>query len=268
MSTVSFSEIAAKYERDSRVQAPAAEILVGLLGIGQRDDVLDLGCGTGQLTRRTREMTRGRVVGIDASEGMIREARGKSEGLAIDYEVTRAEKLDRRDSFDAIFCNSAFQWFKNPEPVLRNCHLALRKGGRMGMQAPARMEYCPNFIRAIEQAARDPRTRETFARFKSPWFFLETAEEYASLFERAGFNVVFSRIEAVKTLHPPDEILKIFESGAAAGYFNQECYDVPIDGGYVERAREIISSAFRNQANEAGLVELTFNRIYLVGTKE
>ncbi len=267
MSAFNFSEIAARYEKDSLVQKPAAEILLGLLAIGEREDILDLGCGTGQLTKRLREMTSGKVAGVDASEGMIREALGKSEGLAIGYEIRRGEELEYRDAFDVIFCNSAFQWFKNPEPVLSNCHRALRRGGRIGIQAPARAVYCPNFIQAMEEVARDPRTRATFASFRSPWFFLETAEEYAGLFEGAGFNVVFSRIEAVKTLHPPDEILKIFESGAAAGYFNQERYDVPIDGGYVEKAREIISSAFSNQANEAGVVELIFNRIYLVATK-
>lgn len=268
MSTVSFSQIARRYERDSRVQAPAAEILIGLLGIGQREDVLDLGCGTGQLTRRIREMTSGRAVGVDASEGMIREAVEKSKGLDIGSETRRAEDLDYRDSFDVIFCNSAFQWFKNPEPVLVNCRRALRKGGRMGVQAPARAEYCPNFVRAVEQVARDPRTRESFASFRSPWFFLETAEEYASLFERAGFTVVFSRIDPVKTSHPPEEALKIFESGAAAGYLNRDHYGAPIDGPYVERFRQIIDAAFHSQANEAGLLELTFNRIYLVATKE
>jgi ubiquinone/menaquinone biosynthesis C-methylase UbiE len=268
VSTVSFSEIARRYERDSRVQAPAAEILIGLLGIDQREDVLDLGCGTGQLTRRIREMTSGRAVGVDASEGMIREAVEKSKGLDIGFETRRAEELEYRDAFDVIFCNSAFQWFKNPEPVLVNCRRALRKGGRMGIQAPARTVYCPNFIRAVEQVAHDPRTRETFASFRSPWFFLETAEEYASLFERAGFTVAFSRIDPVKSSHPPEEVLKIFDSGAAAGYLNRDFYAVPIDDAYVEAARQIIESAFHDQANEAGLVELVFHRIYLVATKE
>lgn len=57
----------------------------------------------------------------------------------------------------------------------------------MGIQAPAGAAYRPNFIRAMEEVARDPRRRETFASFGRPWFFLETAGEDASLFERAGF---------------------------------------------------------------------------------
>ena len=120
----------------------------------------------------------------------------------------------------------------------------------------------------MKQVETDPRTADTFARFRNPWCFLETADAYASLFQGAGFTVVFSRIDLVKTPHPPEEVLKIFESGAAAGYLNQDFYDAPIDGGYVENARRIIKSAFHGQANDAGLVELTFNRIYLVGTKE
>jgi hypothetical protein len=119
----------------------------------------------------------------------------------------------------------------------------------------------------MEEVSRDPRTRATFASFNSPWFFLETAEEYASLFESAGFKVGFSKIEVVKTTHTPEEVLKIFDSGAAAGYLNQEFYGVPIGSAYVEAVRQIISGVFRSQANETGLVDLTFNRIYLVATK-
>jgi ubiquinone/menaquinone biosynthesis C-methylase UbiE len=267
MSAFNFSEIAARYERDSLVQKPAADILLDLLAIGEGNDVLDLGCGTGQLTKRLREMTRGKVVGVDAAEGMVREALKAHERLDISFETRKAEDLGYRDSFDVIFCNSAFQWFKRPEPVLRNCHRALRRGGRIGIQAPAGAVYCSNFIRAMEEVARDPRTRETFASFRSPWFFLETAEEYASLFESVGFTVGFSKIDVVKTTHPTEEVLKIFDSGAAAGYLNQEFYGVAIGSAYVEAVRQIISGVFRSQANEAGLVELTFNRIYLVATK-
>jgi ubiquinone/menaquinone biosynthesis C-methylase UbiE len=268
MNKINFSEIATKYEKDSLVQKSAAEILVGLIGIGENDNVLDLGCGTGHLTKRLKEMTNGKVVGVDSSEGMIREASRGKDGRDIIFEVKKAEELNYEDFFDVVFCNSSFQWFKNPEPVINNCYRALRKNGRMGIQAPAKNIYCSNFIQAVEMVRNNPRTRETFAYFKNPWFFLETEEEYKSLFERAEFNVPFSRIEEVKTLHTPEEVFKIFESGAAAGYLNQDFYEVPIDKEYVENFRKIIKDVFNTQADEKGFVELIFNRIYLVAIKK
>ncbi len=95
--------------------------------IGENEDVLDLECGTGHLTRKIRSLTKGKVVGINPSEGMIKEAVGKSRGFDMVYEVKSAEDMDYEDSFDVIFCNSAFQWFKDPEKAIKNCHRALRR---------------------------------------------------------------------------------------------------------------------------------------------
>lgn len=263
-----FTGIAARYERDSLIQKSAAEKLFSLLAISGNDNVLDLGCGTGNLTRKIRGMTTGRVAGIDPSEGMIGAADNQGEHDNISYAVNRAEEFDIMNEFDVIFCNSAFQWFQNPHHALRNCHSALHKGGRMGIQAPARLIYCPNFVSAVEAVARSPLTRETFAGFNAPWIFLETANEYESLFADAGFSVPFARIEELKTLHTADEVMTIFESGAAAGYLNQAFYEPRIDPEYAENFRRLVKEEFAGQARENGLVELLFNRIYLVAVKE
>jgi len=265
--TTDFSGIAARYERDSLIQKSAAEKLFSLLAIGENDNVLDLGCGTGNLTRKIRGMTAGRVAGIDPSEGMIGAAANQGKHDNISYAVNSAEYLDIVNEYDVIFCNSAFQWFQNPKAALRNCHKALRKGGRMGIQAPARQIYCPNFISAAEAVARSPLTRETFAGFNAPWIFLETANEYESLFADVGFSVPFARIEELKTLHTADEVMTIFESGAAAGYLNQTFYEPRIDPEYTENFRRIMKEDFAGQAGESAMVELVFNRIYLVAVK-
>lgn len=267
MIRVDFSKIATKYEDYSSVQRSAGELLLKLLEIGNNDDVLDLGCGVGNLTRKIRKITKGKVVGIDLSKEMIREAIEKSRNLDIAFEVKSAEELDYKNRFDLIFCNSAFQWFRNPQKVVEDCYTALRKGGRIGLQAPAKSVYSPNFIEAIEKVKEDRRTRDIFAHFREPWFLLETSDEYRKLFEKIGFNVVFSKMESVKTTHTPEEVFDIFSSGAIAGYGNQDSYDVKIDEDYIETLKEIVKEAFVEQANNQGEVELTFNRVFLVAIK-
>jgi trans-aconitate methyltransferase len=267
MTSNDFTKIAVRYERDSLIQKSAAEKLIGLLDIQRNDDVLDLGCGTGALTRKIRAMTDGNVVGVDPSSGMISEAGNGRQGMGITYEVRTAEELDHRDRFTVIFCNSAFQWFRDVGRALKNCRTALLKGGRMGIQAPAKKVYCPNFVKAMGAVTRDPRTVKTFSEFSPPWTFFDTKEEYSSLFEQAGFSVPFARIEEVKTLHSPDEVMTIFESGAAAGYLNQDHYAAPVDRAYATAFREIVRESFRKQANHDGKVELIFNRIYLLAVK-
>lgn len=267
MSRVDFSKIATKYEDYSLVQKSAGEVLLKLLEIGDNDDVLDLGCGVGNLTREIRAITKGKVVGIDPSEGMIREAIEKSKGLGIIFEVKGAEEIMYKSCFDIIFCNSAFQWFKDPQKAVKNCYAALRESGRIGIQAPAKKVYSPNFIEAVEKVKEDPRTKEIFAHFKEPWFFLETADEYRELFEKCGFRMVLSKIESVRTKHTPKEVFSIFLSGAIAGYLNQDFYDVKIDEDYRDTFKEIVKDAFVQQANNQGEVTLVFNRIFLVASK-
>jgi len=198
---------------------------------------------------------------------MIAEACAKHGGERNHFAVGAAEDLDEVEQFDAILCNSAMQWFRNPARALAACWRALRRGGRMGVQAPARQDYCPVFLKGVDAVAREPATTGAFGRFKNPWFFLETADAYADVFRESGFSVPFARIEATTTRYSPEQVLKVFESGAAAGYLNPDCYEIPLPDGYVESFRRILSESFRAQAGADGLVELAFNRIYLVAVK-
>ena len=183
-------------------QKSAAERLFWMLGIERTDDVLDLGCGTGHLAQEIRVLTDGRVVGIDLSPEMIALAR-EAAPETIEFVTGDVHALDMPEAFDAILSNSAFQWFKDGEHALRNCYAALRPGGRMAMQAPARQEYCPQFVNAVARLGGDPRTAETWSRFRTPWTFYETGEEYGRLFEAAGFSVWRRRSRSCASTRPP-----------------------------------------------------------------
>lgn len=263
-----FDALAHRYERDSSVQKAASEILFDLLAIGTREVVLDLGCGPGHLTRRIGDLTEGRVLGVDPSPSMIEQARAKYPGARIRFEVGSAEELAAREEFDAIFCNSAFQWIRDPARALRACRAALRPGGRMGIQAPATARFCPNFLDALEVVTRDPSAGPALAGFANPWLFRETPEEYAALFESAGFQVLLSRMEEARTQAEPEEVMRIFESGAAAGYLNGAHYRSPLPPGWAERVRAILRSAFAAQAKADGRVDLAFRRVYLIARRE
>lgn len=268
MSNTDFSTLADHYAERAVVQRSAGERLLDLLAIQPHEDILDLGCGVGDLTRRIRALTRGTVVGMDASPGMIRQATERHGDADIRFLVRAGEALDDRYRYDVIYCNSTFQWFTDPQRVVANCFRSLRPGGRIGVQAPARRVYSPTFIDAVERVRSDPRTSATFAHFKEPWFLLETAEAYAALFAEAGFQVRLARIETVRTRHTPADVFRIFDSGATAGYLNQACYDVPIRSDYNEAFRTIVRRAFAEQAGEDGQMDLVFHRVYLLAVKE
>ncbi len=264
---MNFSEIARQYDRRAHLQASAGERLLALAEVKPSDDVLDLGCGTGKLTEKLRQLTEGRVVGLDSEVEMLRQAKNRCQGLEVDFVCLPAEEMAFKEEFDLIFCNSAFQWFQRPEEVLRRSYEALRPGGRMAVQAPARRNYCPNFLRAIERVRQDPLTGGLFRHFQSPWFFLETEDEYRRLFEESGFRVGYVKINETITEHTPEEVFRVFDSGASAGYLNQRYYSVDIDDACIERFRGIVMEDFRQQADSRGMVSLCFFRVYVIAIK-
>jgi SAM-dependent methyltransferase len=65
--------------------------------------ILDIGCGTGQ--HSVRLYRRGHsVVGIDASGGMLRKARERSEGTDLRYHLQDMRSIQLHDEFDCAIC--------------------------------------------------------------------------------------------------------------------------------------------------------------------
>ncbi len=96
--------------------------------------VLDLGCGTGQLTERlVREFPDARVVGLDLSVGMLDEAADRLDTRpAARLVCADAERLPLGPaSFDAVVCTESFHWYDDQGLALREIARVLRPGGRL-----------------------------------------------------------------------------------------------------------------------------------------
>src|SRR5262245_11510056 len=76
LSTKTYEWNAQDYATNSRGQEVWARELLPLLELTPEDRVLDLGCGDGRITADiARAVPRGRVVGLDLSDDMVRHAR-------------------------------------------------------------------------------------------------------------------------------------------------------------------------------------------------
>jgi 2-polyprenyl-3-methyl-5-hydroxy-6-metoxy-1,4-benzoquinol methylase len=98
---------------------------------GRRPKALDLGCGSGELTRELA-LRCSSVVGVDVSLGMIEEARARNWGLNIEYAAADAASYleGRSEEFDLIISAAAFHRM-DEERMLRLCAAALRRGGML-----------------------------------------------------------------------------------------------------------------------------------------
>ena len=94
--------------------------------------VLDLGCGTGQLTRRlTAEFPEAEVVGLDYSAGMLDETRDRVGGSA-DLVHADAQYLPFRSaSIDVAVCTESFHWYGDQRRALAALATVLRPGGQL-----------------------------------------------------------------------------------------------------------------------------------------
>lgn len=260
-----FDPIASRYERDSSAQKAAADLLLELAAVRPGEAVLDVGCGTGHLAERLAAMGAAPVVGIDPSPRMIEQARARG-AAGVRFERAAAEEVDHQATFDVVLSNSALQWFHDPPGALARMRRALRPGGRIAIQAPATRAYVPEFVEAMAEAAAEPSTREPWSRWRSPWFFLERAEDYAALLAGAGLEVAHARIEELVQREDLDGAMRVFGSGAEAGYLEPACY--PGGGfppGYPAALRAVVRTALARRAEAGGLVTLRFRRAFLLG---
>src|SRR4051812_7272342 len=96
--------------------------------------IVDLGCGTGELTKLLHEhLHASETLGIDSSAAML----AKSEALASDG--LRFERQDIGDfsadhRYHLVFSNAALHWAANHEEVLRRLTVALVEGGQLAVQ--------------------------------------------------------------------------------------------------------------------------------------
>jgi trans-aconitate 2-methyltransferase len=159
--------------------------LLKLLDPQAGERILDLGCGTGQLTQKIAE-SGVFVQGIDSSLSMI--AKARSNYPQLDFAVADARNFQVEQLFDAVFCNAVLHWIKEADAAIDCIEKALKPGGRFVAEfgGKGNVGAIVGAILSVlsEIGCESPESL-------NPWYF-PSVGEYAGLLEKQGFEVGYA----------------------------------------------------------------------------
>ena len=122
-------------ERMDQALAPVTAALLSLAAPEPGEDVLDIGCGSGETTLALAGAVgdEGSALGLDISEPLLERARARAEELLseADFLAADASTFDAESGFDLIVSRFGVMFFNDPVAAFTNLHARAAPGGRL-----------------------------------------------------------------------------------------------------------------------------------------
>jgi len=145
------------------------------------EQIVDLGCGTGQLTAQIAD-SGADVVGLDSDRAMVTQAQANYPELT--FRVADAADFQLGQPVDAVFSNAALHWVLQAEAAADCMVAALKPGGRLVAELGGAGNV-QTILSAIEQVSGKQNL--------NPWYF-PALSRYVNLLESAGLVVTFAHL--------------------------------------------------------------------------
>lgn len=147
--------------------------------------VVDLGCGTGELTRELNDQLAARETrGVDNSPTML--ATSSSHGDdGVSFAVGDIAEFAAEPKYDLVFSNAALHWLPDHEALVARLASAVAKNGQIAIQVPANHHHPSHII--ADEVASEPEFAAALDGFVRGWSVL-SARAYAELLHGLGFR--------------------------------------------------------------------------------
>lgn len=191
--------------------------LLALVEVRPDLKVVDLGCGTGELTRQLADaLPNSDVTGVDSSTQMLEKA-AAFEGSNLRFEP--GDQAQLAGEWDLIFSNAALHWSENHAELIPRLFERLRPGGQIAVQVPSNHNHISHQVYR-ETAGEEPfRTvLNDFQRYAP----VLSIDEYARLLFQCGAEdiVVFEKVYA-HILEDSDAVVEWISGTALVPYFER-----------------------------------------------
>jgi trans-aconitate 2-methyltransferase len=247
-----------QYEKFRAERAAPFLDLLALVEPTAAPRVVDLGCGTGELTRLAHERLGAReTLGVDSSAAMLgRAAAHAGGGIAF---VQGDLGAFARGGFDVVLSNAAIHWVPDHEALLPRLAALLAPGGQLAIQAPAN-DHHPSHAVARE-VAREPELAGPLGGFVRESPLLEP-ERYARLLFRLGFARQRVRLETyAHPLASRDDVVEWVRGTTLTDY--EKRLDAPTWARFLDRYRERLRAALPDERPFL----YTYRRLFLWGRR-
>ena len=252
------------YHRFRGYRAEPVKRIFARLPLERAQNIVDLGCGTGEhtveLARRAPSAT---ALGLDSSAAMIERASSLRAALDAGLQARVAfRRGDFRDfkadrEYDIVFSNAAFQWVSDHRAILALCFRALRPGGSLAIQMPANDRETAQMT--IHALANEPDWRELLGGIRTPSDrSVQAPDAYYEMLSTTGFVEIDCNYHTFR--HPmgsPAEVVEWSQATVLRPYLDA----LPVErrDGFIDELTRCLEVAYGTRSK----LTFEFRRLFL-----
>ncbi|XP_046846244.1 malonyl-[acyl-carrier protein] O-methyltransferase-like [Xenia sp. Carnegie-2017] len=187
---LNYKEIAEIYSKVNDFQVELGKMMVCVLGIKRGDKVLDIGCGTGEITAYIADTVTedGLCVGFDPDKYRIEVAMkkhlpGRTNITFFNGDSSSKFPHANEEFYDYVLCSAVFHWMNEEEKLvfLKAAYLSLRPGGKLLIRSH---EKNPNMLEQTQKLVADNDINFSRSPFK-----LVTKSKAVEMLLQNGFKI-------------------------------------------------------------------------------
>jgi trans-aconitate 2-methyltransferase len=168
--------------------------------------VVDLGCGTGELTRIVHETLVARdTLGLDSSETMLADSNAQAVA-GLRFARADIDAFAAAAAYDLLFSNAALHWLPDHPALFARLTAALAPAGQLAVQMPFNFDHPSHTVAAA--VAREEPFRSALGGFAIERPVL-APERYAALLYQLGYGAQHVRLQVYAHVLPgPDDVVE------------------------------------------------------------
>ena len=185
----SSKDVAKSYQQVSLFQREHGKMLIDDIEI-HRGHILDLGCGTGELSAYLSELVGqdGRVVAVDPDSYRVevaRESHREVKNLTFQEGSSASFPGMGSETYDIVFSNFVFHWIKDKEEAFKNMFRSLKPAGKIVLTYGDRL---PSIVHKIYRELQNSESMERM--LSKRWY--ERRANMEEMCSAAGFEIIKS----------------------------------------------------------------------------